>query len=93
MKIFIFYGNEIVEGSSASLFVDLLIEQLEKKPEIESVILRNANNTNLRFMNNWNAISNYEKDNPEYLEFERSGNLNHNNFRDALKSKLEQLKI
>lgn len=56
MKIFIFYGSEVSVNSNASLFLQLLIEQLKNNTEVESVILRSSNNTKLSFMNNWSDV-------------------------------------
>ncbi len=62
MKIFMFYGNRVEEGSTASLFLDMLMEQLKNSPGIEDIVLRSSNNTRLGFMNTWNDVLCVDKD-------------------------------
>ena len=62
MKVFIFYGNRVEEGSASSLFLEMLVEQLKNNQEIEDIVLRSSNNTKLGFMNTWKDVLSLDED-------------------------------
>lgn len=62
MKVFIFFGNRVEEGSASSVFLEMLMEQLKNSPEIEDIVLRSSNNMKLDFMNTWKDVLSVDED-------------------------------